>query len=190
MQRNINCIKICAKINKTPAETFCLFVVFVCMLKNAYGDESMSQTCVLEAYEKFHGGQEHVQDDELLGRPSTSHTDAMLKVLSRLSIQAIAEEVGIDKMTVRPGYQAEDRSLTHHVHFSPLHRCHSLKNDPSDRRPGRPPGPRGTLCHSKTRVCDLGTFSYASFNIRNVFGSFLFFFFSRFCCMTNSDGEK
>jgi len=89
MQRNINRIKICAKINKTPAKTF-LFVVFVCMLKNAYGDESMSQTCVFEAHEKFLGGQEHVQDDELLGRPSTSHTDAMLKILSRLSIRAIA----------------------------------------------------------------------------------------------------
>jgi len=140
----------------------------------------MPQTCVFEAHEKFHGGQEHVQDDELLGRPSTSHTDAMLKILSRLSIRAIAEEVGIDKMTFRPGYQAEDRSLTHHAHFSPLHRCHSLKNDPSARRPGRPPSPRGTLCHSKTRVCDPGTFSYASFNIRNVFGSFLSFSFRGF----------
>jgi len=76
MQRNINCIKICAKINKTPAETFCMFVVFVCMLRNAYGDESMSQTCVFEAHEKFHGGQEHVQDNELLGRPrGGSHSD-------------------------------------------------------------------------------------------------------------------
>ena len=109
MQRNIDCIKIRAKI-KTPAETFCMFVVLVCMLKNAYGDESMSQTCVFEAHEKFHGGQELVQDDELLDRPSTSHTDAMLKILRRLSIRPIAEEVGIDKMTFRPGYQTEDRS--------------------------------------------------------------------------------
>ena len=79
----------------------------------------MSQTCVFESHVKFYGGQEHVQDDELLGRPSTSHTDAMLKILSRLSIRAIAEEVGIDKMTFRPGYQAEHRSLTHYVNFSP-----------------------------------------------------------------------
>jgi len=64
----------------------------------------MSQTCVFEAHEKFHGGQELVQDDELLDRPSTSHTDATLKSLSQLSIRAIAEEVGIDKMTVRPGH--------------------------------------------------------------------------------------
>ena len=66
----------------------------------------MSQTCVFESHEKFHGGQGHVQDDELLGRPSTSHTDAMLKILRRLSIRAIAEEVGIDKMTVRPGLRS------------------------------------------------------------------------------------
>jgi len=60
---------------------------------------NLSQTCFFfEAHEKFHG-QEHVQDDVLLGRPSTVHTDAMLKILSRLSIRAIAEEVGIDEMT-------------------------------------------------------------------------------------------
>ena len=56
----------------------------------------MPQTCVSESLEKFHGGQEH---DELLGRPQRSHTDAMLKILSRLSIRAIAEEVGIGEMT-------------------------------------------------------------------------------------------
>ena len=70
----------------------------------------MSQTYVFESHVKFYGGQERVQDDELLDRSSTSQTDAMLKILRRLSIRAIAEEVGIDKMTVRPGYLAEDRS--------------------------------------------------------------------------------
>ena len=139
-----------------------MFVVFLCVLKNAYWDESMSETCVLESHERFHGGQEHAKDDERLGRPLTSHTDALLKILRRLSI---AQEVGIDKMTIRPGYQAEDRSLTHHAHFSPLERCDSLRDDTSARRPGRPPSPRETLCHSKTRVCDPGEFSYASFNI-------------------------
>jgi len=70
----------------------------------------MSQTCVFESHVKFYGGQEHVQDDELLGRPSTSQTDEMLKILRRLSIRVIDEEVGIDKITVRPGHLAEDRS--------------------------------------------------------------------------------
>jgi len=65
MKRNINCIKICAKIKKTPAETF--FYVFVCMLKKAYGDESMSQSCVFESHGKFHEGQKYVQDDERFG---------------------------------------------------------------------------------------------------------------------------
>jgi len=129
MQRNINCIKLCANIRKTTAVTFC-------KLKEAYGDESMSQTCVFESHEKFHGGQEHVQDDECLGRPSTSHTDAMLNILCRLSIRVNAEEVGIlGKMTVRLEFQADHRSLTHHAHFSALHRCDSLRDDPSARRP-------------------------------------------------------
>jgi len=131
----------------------------------------MSQTCESEPHEKFHGGQEHVQDDEHLGRPSTSQTDAMLKILRRLSIRAIVEEVGIDKVTVRLGYQAEDRS-----YFSPFQRCDSLRDDWSARRPGRPPSPRETLCHPKTRVCDPGKFSYAFFNIRNVFAGVFFLF--------------
>jgi len=169
--------QICAKIKETPAETFCMFVVFVCMLKKAYGDESMSQTCIFESHEKFHEGQEHVQDDERLGHPSTSHTDAMLKISRWLSIGAIAGEVVIDKMVVRTGYQADDRSSPHHAHFSPLHRCDSLRDDRSARHhPGRSPSPRETLYHSKTWVCDPGTFSYASFNIQNVFAGVFFLF--------------
>jgi len=39
----------------------------------------MSQICVFESHEKFYGSQEHIKDDELLGRPSTSQTDVMLK---------------------------------------------------------------------------------------------------------------
>jgi len=50
----------------------------------------MSQTCVFESHEKFHEGQEHVQNDERLGHSSTSHADAMLKILRRISIRAIA----------------------------------------------------------------------------------------------------
>jgi len=34
------------------------------MLRKAYRDESMSQTYVFESNEKFHEGQEHVQDEE------------------------------------------------------------------------------------------------------------------------------
>ena len=47
----------------------------------------MSQTCVSESHEKFYGSQEHVQDDELLGRPSTSQTDAMLKFCVGLAFE-------------------------------------------------------------------------------------------------------
>jgi len=57
------------------------------MLKNAQGDKSMSQTCVFEWHEKLYGSQEHVQDDELLDRPSTSQTDAMLKFCVGLAFE-------------------------------------------------------------------------------------------------------
>jgi len=51
-----------------------------CLLKKAYGDESMSQTRVFESQEKFHEGQKNVQDEERLGHASTSHTNAVLSV--------------------------------------------------------------------------------------------------------------
>jgi len=107
-----------------------------------------------------------------------------------LTFGPIAEEVGKDKMIVRPGYQADDRSSPHQAHFSPLHRCDSLRDDQSARRRGRPPSSRETLCYSKTWVWDPGTFSNASFNILNVFAGVFFLFFSRFRCMTKSDGVK
>jgi len=47
----------------------------------------MSQTCVFKSHERFYGSQEHVQDDELLCRPSTSQTDAMLKFCVGLAFE-------------------------------------------------------------------------------------------------------
>jgi len=47
----------------------------------------MSQTSVFESHVKFYGGQERVQDDELLGRPSASQTDAMVKFCVGLAFE-------------------------------------------------------------------------------------------------------
>jgi len=78
MQLNINSIKICAKIKKTPAVTFWMFVVFVCMLKNAYWDESMSVTYVFWSRTRDFTGARSTSKTTSAWVVSTSHTDALL----------------------------------------------------------------------------------------------------------------
>ena len=94
-------IKFCVKLGKMATET-------LKMLRDVYGDSSMSRTRFFEWHKRFVEGREDVEDDSKSERPCTSTTDTNIEkvrqlVLSdrRLTIRVIANEVGMDKETVR-----------------------------------------------------------------------------------------
>ena len=94
-------VKFCVKLRKSDTETYDL-------LKKVYGDDCLSHTQVFEWFKRFKGGREEIGDDQPPGRPSTSKTDANIEKVGeivqqnrRLSIQAVAELINIDKETVR-----------------------------------------------------------------------------------------
>jgi transposase len=57
-----DCIKFCMK---SPTET-------IQMLREAFGEHSLSQTVVYEWHSRFKTGQMSVEDNERTGRPNTS----------------------------------------------------------------------------------------------------------------------
>ena len=78
------------------------------MLRDVYGDSSMSRTRVFEWHKRFAEGREDVENDPKSGRPCTSTTDANFEKVQQLvrsdrplTIHVIANEVGMDKETVR-----------------------------------------------------------------------------------------
>ena len=77
------------------------------LLKKVYGDECLSHTQVFEWFKRFKGGREEIRDNQQAGCPSTSKTDADIEKVGeivrqnhRLSIQAVAKLINIDKETV------------------------------------------------------------------------------------------
>ena len=58
------CIKFCFKLNKTAADT-------QWMLKEAFGEQALSQARTFEWFKHFKDGRESVEDDKHSGRPST-----------------------------------------------------------------------------------------------------------------------
>jgi hypothetical protein len=56
------CIKFCFRLGKTTAETHG-------MLKQAFGDNSLSQTQTYNWYKRFKNGRTSTDDDDRLGRP-------------------------------------------------------------------------------------------------------------------------
>jgi hypothetical protein len=59
------CIKFCVKLSKSVTKT-------LEMLREAFGEHSLSQTAVFEWHSCFRSGQVSVEDDERSVRPSTS----------------------------------------------------------------------------------------------------------------------
>jgi hypothetical protein len=125
-------IKFCVKLKKTATET-------LQMIQEAYGEDALSRNQVFQWHKKFREGRDDVHDKQRVGPPSTSHMDTNVQkvhdVLNndrRLSIRAIADEVGIDKMTV------------HNI----------IKNDPSpsgDCRFVDPPSRQCSVAHLPAR---------------------------------------
>ena len=100
IERRIN-IKFCGKLGKVTIET-------LKMLRDVYGDSSMSRTRVFEWHKRFVEGTKGVEDDLKSGRPCTSTTDINIKKVQqlvctnrRLTICVTANEVGMDKETAR-----------------------------------------------------------------------------------------
>ena len=100
IEQRIN-IKFCVKLEKMATET-------LKMLRDVYGDSSMSRTRVFEWHKQFVKGREDVEDDPKSGRPYTSTTDTniekvrqLVRKYRRLTIRVIAKEVGMDKETFR-----------------------------------------------------------------------------------------
>ena len=100
IEQRIN-IKFCVKLGKTVTES-------LKMLRDVYGDSSMSRTRVFEWHKRYVEGREDVEDDPKSGRPCTSTTDANIEKVQqlvrsdrRLTIRVIATKVGINKEMVR-----------------------------------------------------------------------------------------
>ena len=96
IEQRIN-IKFCVKLGKTATET-------LKMLRDVYGDSSMSRTRVFEWHKQFVEGMEDVEDDPKSGRPCTSTTDTNIEKVRqlvrsdrRLTIRVIANEVWTKK---------------------------------------------------------------------------------------------
>jgi predicted ArsR family transcriptional regulator len=89
------CVKFCMKLGKSTTET-------LEMLREAFGEYSLSQTAVNEGHSHFKASRESVEDDEPSGQPSTSKmTENAEKIRElvhedrRQTIHELADTVGI-----------------------------------------------------------------------------------------------
>ena len=78
------------------------------MLVQVYGDNAMKKTAVYQWVKCFSAGRECVTDEERSGRPATSRTEEniakvcqIVRENRRLPVRSIAEQVNIDRETVR-----------------------------------------------------------------------------------------
>jgi len=77
------------------------------MLEKAYGDRALPKSTTYDWYKLFKEGRERVEDEECLGRPSTSTDDAHIQKVKelvlanrRLTIRDIADEIGVSKGSI------------------------------------------------------------------------------------------
>jgi len=78
------------------------------MLVLVYGDSAMKKTAVYKWVKRFSEAWESVTDEERSGRPATSRTEEniakvrhIVRENRRLTVGSIAEQVNIDRETVR-----------------------------------------------------------------------------------------
>ncbi|XP_050506700.1 protein GVQW3-like [Diabrotica virgifera virgifera] len=100
-EQRIN-VKFLVKLKKkTPTECYNL-------LKEAYGENSLSRARVFEWYKRVSEGRESAEDDQRPGRPVSVSTPQTMTEINeivrgdrRMRIRIIAETVNADKETVR-----------------------------------------------------------------------------------------
>jgi histone-lysine N-methyltransferase SETMAR len=78
------------------------------MIVQVYGDNVMKKTAVYKWVKRVSEGRESVTDEERSGRPATSRTEEnfgkrcqIVRENRRLTVRSIAEQMNIDKETVR-----------------------------------------------------------------------------------------
>jgi len=78
------------------------------MINAAYGDQTLSHSCVSWLYGRFRDGWEDLEDDPRSGRPTECRSDDNVEKISQLllqnchlSLRMLADEVNIGKDTVR-----------------------------------------------------------------------------------------
>lgn len=93
-------IKFCVKLKKTKQEAYG-------MLKEAYGDEQMSQATFYRWFKRFSEGNEEVEDEPRSGAPKSARKEENIEEVQRLvmqdrrmSVRMISEAVGISIGTV------------------------------------------------------------------------------------------
>ena len=93
-------IKFYIKLEKSTTEA-------LAMIQKAYGKDALSKVQVFRWHKAFSEGREDVEDEQHIGRPSTSHTlDSVAKVKAVLdsdrclNVSLIADQVGLPKSTV------------------------------------------------------------------------------------------
>jgi len=100
-------IKFCVKLEKSATET-------LAMIQKAYGKDALSKAQVFRWHKAFREGREDFEDEQRIGRPSTSHTSdnvAKAKVVlesdRRVSVRLIADQVGLPKSIVHEIFTTE-----------------------------------------------------------------------------------
>ena len=78
------------------------------LIVQVYGDNAMKKTAVYKWEKRFSDGRESANDEERSGRLATSRTEEnivkirqILRENHRLTVKSIAEQVNIDRETVR-----------------------------------------------------------------------------------------
>jgi hypothetical protein len=71
------CIKFCVKLGKSATETLEI-------LRETFGEHSLSRTVVFELHSRFKVGRVSAEDDERSGRPTTSKTTENVEKIREL----------------------------------------------------------------------------------------------------------
>ena len=93
-------IKFCFKTGRSATET-------LRMVNAAYGDQVLSRSNVFRWYGRFRDGREDIEDGPRSGRPTECRNDNNVEISQlllqnrHLSLRMLADEVNIDKDTVR-----------------------------------------------------------------------------------------
>jgi hypothetical protein len=91
------CIKFCFNLNKTAAETHR-------MLKEAFGEEALSQTRTFEWFKRFKDGRESVYDRKYSGRKSTYTNPEMIAKVREVILEDSLSTIIVIALDCRTGH--------------------------------------------------------------------------------------